>query len=104
MQVHAFHRLRDRISGRLVLAPPRHEIRLTHYAIYWGNRSGEKLARPPFAVIPVGGEPRIELQREPMPPGAGSIVVITANENGEMKKLSAAGDPNVFLVPDDAVN
>ncbi len=73
------------MSCELAINPPANEIRITHYYVYWASKSGKKVTGiPPVAVISAGGENRIHLIDITIPKQAESLVVHTANQNGEM--------------------
>lgn len=76
-----------KLSCDLVFRPPVNEIRITQYLVYWGTAQGTKLfGIPPVADIAVGGEKHIRLVEISLPERAGSLIIITANQNGEMEQ------------------
>jgi phage-related baseplate assembly protein len=94
-------RKRDILSCVLVITPPPHEVRLTHYVLYWGNGDGRKLpGHASLASCPVGGERRLELRGAQIPEGARALLVYTANENGEMTDSDAAGGAFALTIPE----
>lgn len=94
-------RKRDILSCVLVIMPPPHEVRLTHYVLYWGNGDGRKL--PGFASLascPVGGDRRLELRSVHIPEGAQALLVYTVNENGEMTDSEADSGAFILRIPE----
>ncbi len=81
-----FNRNKDgEITCELVINPPVNEIRITHYYVYWGSKAGKKVAgMPPLAIISAGGDNRTRFMDVAVPEPAESLVVHTANQNGEM--------------------
>lgn len=75
------------LSCILSIIPPEFEIRITHYLIYWGTSKGEKLyGTPPIATIQVGGIKDVKLTGANVPENATTLVIYTANQNGEMER------------------
>lgn len=94
-------RKRDILSCVLVITPPPHEVRLTHYVLYWGNGDDRKL--PGYASLascPAGGDRRLELRGAQIPEGARALLVYTANENGEMADGDAGGGAFALAIPE----
>jgi phage-related baseplate assembly protein len=94
-------RKRDIFSCQLVITPPTHEVRLTHYVLYWGNGDDRKL--PGYASLascPVGGDRRLELRSVQIPEGARKLLVYTANENGEMTDSGAGSGAFILPIPE----
>lgn len=85
-------RKRDLLSCELVITPPPHEVRLTHYVLYWGNGGARKLpGHAALASCPVGGERRLTLRNVNIPEAAQEFLIYTANENGEMPDGESGG-------------
>jgi phage-related baseplate assembly protein len=73
------------LSCDLMFEPPSNETRITHYLVYWGTSQNSKLSGvPPVASLSVGGEKRIRLVAITIPENAQSLIIFTANQNGEM--------------------
>lgn len=98
-----FSRKRDILSCVLVITPPPHEVRLTHYVLYWGNGNGNGRKLPGYASLascPVGGDRRLELRSAQIPEGARNLLVYTANENGEMTDSDTGSGAYVLTIPE----
>lgn len=96
-----YTRKRDILSCVLVITPPPHEVRLTHYVLYWGNGDGRKLSgHASLASCPVGGDRRLELRSTQIPEGARALLVYTANENGEMTDSETGSGAFVLTIPE----
>jgi hypothetical protein len=84
------------ISCDLVINPPVNEIRIVHYLVYWGNKNGKKVSGiPPVAVLSAGVENRIRFMDVAVPESVESLVVHTANQNGEMIEGVAITLPSI---------
>lgn len=96
-----YTRKRDILSCDLVITPPPHEVRLTHFVLYWGNGDNRKLpGHTSLASCPVGGDRRLELRGVQIPEGARALLIYTANENGEMTDSNTAGGAFALTIPE----
>lgn len=88
------------LSGPIVIKKSLDESDVSHYAIFWGNSSAQKLALPPIAVIPkTGADLKYILPiGTKKPAGATTILVFSRNYFGDMayptdRKIYEMGPP-----------
>lgn len=90
------------LSGKLTIGRATDESEVSSYTVYWGSDSTTKLSGQPVIDDIPRNETTIEYtfpNNTPVPPGANTLLVYTANDQGEGSNPGSVDLPSVTLNP-----